>query len=565
MFDNPLELIGFGFVLAIFLWRFNMVPAAPVQLDAGAGFGAKLLKWFWADKHAASELFKPPRANTTLFKFRLYQFTYAMLGLATYLAFLKIPALRIELQQIIAYVNPAETLVIPEHVGPVVLAFVIAVLLPLIPPFSVWDAAIRFLLYERAAIPAQQLRERSRLKRAPYVVNAEDLVSVQKCLGAEGFDPKDIAYDVQNPSTCSLWAKAALLMEGIGHWEARNKYKTAFAILKERDGATSSIDALKTNYWALQGDAKACFEALRDAPNEPESAAREEAFRQNCKALLNQVYDLLSRISLHAHYSERERVREMNQLGFGIKLDWGGPVPGYNDLVWLAMVLGLVLVLPLANNVGLAKAVVIGGMMFVTVLTPLVLVSQWPSLASKAENGLPSITFPVLSAVVAMLLGMLISVGYRALLSGDLAAGWNSYLENSSAWTWLLGLVAILIAWRMQAGTYPNHAQLQGMARYRLWGSLTDAGIFGVGVALLMWLLVLPMLQVEPGAAGYWRRLLLPVLTAIAVGFIVPTWYRAQTRRKTTDRRTSGAEARAKFQAKIKANYGFERRQGAAG
>ena len=565
MIGNPVEWIGVLFVLMIFLWRFNMVPTAPAQPDAGAGFGAKLLKWFWMEKRGAADLFQPPRANTTLFKFRLYQLAYALLGLLTYLAILKIPGLGGEFQEIVKLANPADQLVIPEHVGPVVLAFIIAVLLPMIPPFSVWDAAIRFMLYERAAIPAQQLRERNRLKKAPYRANAEDLANVKSNLAAEGFDPSDIVYDAENPRTCSLWAKAALLMEGMGHWEARDKYKTAFAILKERDGVTSSGAAVREKYEALQGDAKACFEVLREAPDEPESEARQEVFRQNCKALLNQIYDLLSRVSLHAHFSERERVREMNRVGFGLKLDWGGPVPGYNDLLWLAMILGLLQVLPLSASVGLGKALTIGGMMFVTVLTPLVLASRFPNLAQKTEHGLPSITFPVLSAVLAMLLGVLISVGYRALLTGSVTVGWESYLEKSSPWAWLLGLVAVLIAWRMQAGAYPDNTQLHGIARYRLWGSLGDAALFGTATAALMWLVVLPMLQATPETAGYWRRLLLPVLTATAVGFIVPTWYRAQTRRKTSDRRKSGAEARARFQEKIKANYGLDRRQGAAG
>ncbi len=565
MISNPVEWIGVLLVLAIFMWRFNMVPTAPAQTEAGTGFGAKLLKWFWMEKRGAADLFQPPRANTTLFKFRLYQLAYVLLGLLTYLAVLKIPGLGTEFQEIIKLADPAEQLAIPAHVGPVVLAFIIAVLLPMIPPFSVWDAAIRYMLYERAAIPAQQLRERNRLKKAPFRANAADLTNVKNNLAAEGFVLADIVYDAQNPSTCSLWAKAALLMEGMGHWEARNKYKTAFAILKERDGVTSSIAAVKDKFEALQGDAKACFEALREAPDEPESEARQEAFRQNCKALLDQIYDLLSRVSLHAHFSERERVREMNQLGFGLKLDWGGPVPGYNDLLWLAMILGLLLVLPLSGSVGLGKALTIGGKMFVTVLTPLVLVSQFPNLAQKADNGLPSITFPVLSAVIAMLLGMAISVGYRAFLTGGVLAGWNSYMENSSPWTWLLGLVAVLIAWRMQAGAYPDNTQLHGMARYRLWGSLGDAALFGAATAALMWWVVLPMLQASPETEGYWRRLLLPVLTAVAVGFIVPTWYRAQTRRKTSDRRKSGAAARAKFQEKIQANYGLDRRQSPAG
>ena len=161
---NAIDYVGIFLVLVIFLWRFNLAPAMPSPAAEGAGPGAKILKWFWASKGVASDLFLPPRANTTLFKYRLYQLIYAMLGLLIYLAILKIPALGHELQDIVKLIIPPEQLAIPDNVGPVVLAFLIAVVLPMIPPFSLWDAAIRFMLYERAAIPAQQLRERNRLK-----------------------------------------------------------------------------------------------------------------------------------------------------------------------------------------------------------------------------------------------------------------------------------------------------------------------------------------------------------------------------------------------------------------
>lgn len=563
---HPVDLIGIFLVLAVFLWRFNLIPTAPAQSVEGGGLGEKALRLFWPEKRALSELFLPPRANTTLFKYRLYQFAYALLGLVTYLAIWKLPTLGTEFQAIIQLVNPSEQFVIPENVGPVVMAFVIAVLLPMIPPFSAWDAAIRWHLYERAAIPAQQLRERNRLKKSPYQVRAEDMVIVRNRLCAEGFTLEDIQYNEQQPTICSLWAKASLLIEGISQWQAKDKYKTAFAILKERDGAKLSVIAVQDQYEALLGDAKVCLAKRRAAPNEPETAAREAAFRQNCKALLEQIYDLLSRVSLHAHFSDRERVREMNLLGFGIKLDWGGPIPGANDLLWLGVILGLIFVIPLSNYTGLAKAITIGAILYATVLTPLILMSKFPHLAMKAQNGIPTITFPMLSMVIAVLVGMLISVGYQAIIDLDVQSGWNRYTERGYSWSYLYGLIALLIAWRMQVGNYPEQpSELKGIARYRLWGSLRDAAIFGVAVAALMILLVLPALQTQTGIENYLPRLLLPVSVAMGMGFIVPTWYRAQTRRKGRDRRLSGAAARAKFHEKMHASYGFNRRQSSAG
>ena len=354
-------------------------------------------------------------------------------------------------------------------------------------------------------------------------------------------------------------------MESMSQWEARNKYQTAFAILKERDGVKLSAVALKEKYEALQGDAEACFEAMREASAEPETVAREDQFRQNCKGLLDQIYDLFSRISLHAHYSERERVREMNQLGFGLRLEWSDPIPGHNDLLWLGLILGLLFVLPLSIYTGLGRAIVIGASLFVTVLTPLVLMSKFPQLAAKSDNGVPAIGFPLLSVVIAIVLGMLISVGYQSLIEWNLQAGWERYQSQGYPWAFLLGMVAVLIAWRMQVRTYPEASQLKGIARYRLWGSLGDATIFGLAAAVLMIVVVLPLLNLELGAAGYFRHLLMPVVVSMALGFIVPTWYRAETRRKVQDRRQSGAAARAKFQDKMHASYGLSRRQSPAG
>lgn len=546
-------LIGVIIVLGVFLWRFSQVPTSPSGPVDSAGKITKLIKWIGLGQRYVCDLSPPPRANTTLLKYRLYQFTYAVIGLMTYLAILKIPGLMNEVVKSIELLDHTVdyNTDIMSGAGPVLIAFFTTAVLPRIPPISAWDAAIRSMLYERAAIPAQQLRERNRLKNAAYVADPGMLDSVRTDLEAEGFNPADIKYNDSNPTVQSLWAKASLLIKGLGQWQEADKYKRAFAILKERDGIKLSVMAVSENYETLKGDAKECFRSMREAPDDRETSARQDSFRKNCEGLLEQIYDLLSRVSLHAHYSDSERVKAMNQLGFCITLDDVMPIPDHNDLLWLALILGVVFVWPLSFHTGLGKAIMIGSIMYITGLTPLVLMSKFPRLAKRRPDGVPPIAFPILSAGVSMFMGLLISVGYHSAVNMDLTAGWEHYTSRGYPWALLCGLVTVLIAWRMQRGEYPEISELHGIARYRLWGNFADAVIFMVGSSLLMVILVLPLLHAHVGGNGYIFLFSLPVIASSAVGFFIPTWYRAQVRRLGRDRRKSGAAARAMFQQKI--------------
>jgi len=96
--------------------------------------------------------------------------------------------------------------------------------------------------------------------------------------------------------------------------------------------------------------------------------------------------------------------------------------------------------------------------------------------------------------------------------------------------------MAVLVGVRIRTGTYPDPTRLKGIARYRAWGDLWDAGIF-VG-CVVAWMVVFVRPQVaallkRPEVAQDWRFLIIPVTAAFAIGFFVPTWYRANLLRMT--------------------------------
>ncbi len=222
MTNLELELfIGCLVVVLVAGYRFNTAPPPKPLIPEGIPrWLGMILGFFHVKKGPSSPVFPPPRANTTLFKFWLYRSAYVLAGLLVYLSIFKVPGLADEVQKIMAYAPGLNTPVL-KNSGPVLMAFFVAVVFPIIPPFKGADRSLRRCLFERASIPAQQLRERNRMRKAGYEARPEVLQALVTKLQADGFDRSDIVYE-QNPTTRSLWTKASLLMEHIALWQGQD-------------------------------------------------------------------------------------------------------------------------------------------------------------------------------------------------------------------------------------------------------------------------------------------------------------------------------------------------------
>lgn len=550
-------IIGTLTVFLIALSRFNVPPPSqqslPVPLPRSM---ADVGKWFRVKALPEPTILTPIRANTTLFRFELYRTVYAAIGVTVYLLVSKVPGLADDVQSVINLFAGSEQLFAIKDAGPFVLAILVALVLPAVPPFRWADATIRRALYQRASIPAEQLNLQGRLKRASYEVAGHVLLRTHTVLEAEGFKLEDLVYEAK-PTTRSLWTKLSVLIEQLEHWRGEDKYKTAFAVLKEQDGKTRSCAQVKETYEALKGNARTCFAALRERAGERETQDREEDFRRQCKALLESIYALFSRVSLHSHYSERDRVACMRAIGFALELPQGGPIPDADDLVWLGVLLGAVITLPLWHTLGLAHALTIAGIYFVATLTPIVLAAHCPRFTMRHSGRKPAIACPFIAGTVAALLGMVISVVARSSVSPafpwiDLSGGWAIYAARSYPWSFVVFLVAALIAVRIRGGRYPEVSTLKGLARYREWGSFVDAAVFAGSTAALIIFFVQPelaRLAPERFADVGWRLAIVPAMTTFAIGFFVPTWYRANALRQSGEHAASTQRAMAEANA----------------
>ncbi len=98
-----------------------------------------------------------------------------------------------------------------------------------------------------------------------------------------------------------------------------------------------------------------------------------------------------------------------------------------------------------------------------------------------------------------------------------------------------------MLAIRLGTGEYPDVNLLQGMQRYRQWGDFKDAIICALGMLVITIVIVIPELDsLRPSGFEVrtnWAMPLRITLVAFVLGFIVPTWYRAQNQLFKINRR----------------------------
>ena len=331
--------------------------------------------------------------------------------------------------------------------------------------------------------------------------------------------------------------------------------------IRDRSGDHHAVSVLLERYSDLLPKARYFFFAKRGEENlEPdELKSLEDDFRGYCKEILEECYKLMSRISLHSHYTDHERVRCFNKIGFALKESESGPIPDLNDLLILMLLLGVLIVIPLSQPTGVLKALMIGGILLSAVLTPVVLARVFPSLNSstRARYYSPNLAFPVLSGLTAAGIGFLILSLVGGFLPSDsycAHTGLERYTNCSYPWSYLHGGLAFLLALRMRSGSYPDINRLQGWRRYRIWGDFTDAVICAVGLLLILSFAVIPALESlgrEISEDRQFGMSLRVFAVAFSMGFLVPTWYRARKGNRTRERRRDTKE-RARFEQELR-------------
>jgi len=562
-------LIGLAIVMLALYQRFNYAPTlSSAALSDDYPLSQQIKEWFTIKSHSRVLFYDPPpRSCTTVFKFLLYQFLYVSIGVFTYFAALKFESIGEQITSLVIWASTFSNLFDAKSIPggaeqPIILAIIIVLILPSLPPFRGIDSTLRRVLYESAQIPAQQFREKNRLKRAVYEPNPTTLELVKQKLKADGFPLELIKYE-SDMSTMSLWTKACLLMEEIEEWQAENKYKKAFASIKGRESSSLSIDKLKEEFTEYKkSDALKWADALSSVGGEQVNRDIEDKFRGRSKKLLNDMYSILSRISLQSHYNESDRIKAFRKMGFKLPNRSDVLIPDHNDLMSLGVILALTLIFPLSERLGLGKAIVIGSAIFISVLIPLYICNRYPKFSLTKGKYAPSISFPIISGIIAGGVSVCMFIAEKIVhhlqvesLLNAVEIGVHDYFSLSYPWMFANIAIAVLIALRIRQGKYPREDELKGFYSYKRWGSLFDGAIFCSAILILLALVILPSVvelreiagrEFSPGALPY----IVSAAYAFSIGFFVPTWYRAHRLRLKNDRRQNGDE-RKTFEASI--------------
>jgi hypothetical protein len=528
------NLSGLAIIFFYSLYRFNSPPPAEPEINPdGSKVVATLRQWFQMRQPPTPLILPPPRANTTAFKFWLYRLVYAFIGVGIYLLVIQVPGLR---EPIPGIMKLFELPALPELdlTNGLVLA-ILLIVLARVPPMRGADATIRRALYERASIPAHQLGFQFLLRGAVYLPDSEMLKSIREDLTADGFAAADIAYDNQS-TTRSLWTKINLLMRQLEIWGQRDQYQTAFAILREPGSEKLSVDRVREACQALKGDARTHLAAFRQQPYEEGTWQRKERFRQECKALLEAIYCLITRVMLRSHFSYYDAIAAVKRAGFDIQANTT-PLPNKNDLVALILIFFVVVTIPMSYTLGFYRATMITVIYVLATLTPIYLAAEWPNLLrSDDDRRMPPVAFPIVSALLAGAAGFLIAlcIGSMQATEGaiwqfSVSQGLRRWQMISYPWTILVCGLTAALSILMLVGHYPDVSRMQGIRRYRQWISPLDGLVLGAFTLALMVLLVFPMLVRLVPRYYTWKEPLVmirPVITAFVIGLVVPTWYR---------------------------------------
>lgn len=531
-------LVAILFILFVCFHRFaNRIPTEPGQKN-GPWYSFLL---FWRGAPSRQPLFPlPPRANTTFFKFGFYRTIYAGIYVAFFMAVLEAPDLGASITWLLDTLLEEEGFAsFNEAAGPFTWAFIVVYLLPAT-LLRHLDEALHYSLYRQAAIPDSQHNLMARLRNARFKADPEVLASVRARLAEAGFDPEDIRLE-DAATARSLWAKAMVILKELDAWEAEARYATAFVILREPDDSgVRTIDRVRDVARGLEGDARACFQLMKERPEDEETEQLQLRFREACKELLEAVYGFVSRVSLRTHIHESTRRERLRSLGF--RLEPIGFAPAANDLLWLGVVIALI-IMPATLLRGdkeamtFLKSARITLVWYFMAITPVLLACWKPALVRPParRGGPPDVVFPILVALLAttcaVVLGVLQTSWVGEVEEFRWMEGWAIFRDEELPWYPMAFAVAFILALRMTL----NHPvkEAGGPSRQtRLPAGLKDALWCGAVAACVMLVIVLPEASESAGLAESLgeRSFYVVTLAASVLGFLIPAWYRSRLR-----------------------------------
>jgi hypothetical protein len=509
------------------------------------------------------------RATTTAMAYYAAASLYCAVALGVYHALVLLPTPKL-LAGLMAFTPEGAKLIASgEKHEAILVASLVTVLLPKVPLLSAVDEWVRRYLQEMAAIPHEVRRLAAELRRAPYrVTDQAERRELTAALHERGFDARDVVFDsLDTPQ--ARWTKLSALMARIDGWEADPGFR-AYAL-----AFPGEIAAFRRRYAELVPRALRFFALLHSQAADAEASAVLVALRDELADqmddLLRMLYDAASRAVLLCELTHRTRVRRLVQLGFQVDPDPPRSL-NLNQLMALfgGLTIGLLLVITAVGGLetkGIVKsawqAIRIALVYCLAIWCAIYPKSRWSVARPDPETGRPWASYAA-SSLAAGLIWAVVSLGNRLLQGKSLEEAWTRLQAGSPR---ILMPMALAFAVAYLADDQPRRTSFLARTEWRLrWCESLALGLILMVAATVMQEALAftrtaapssrPEVTAPPAELGEvtWggasegsaaRRPSTPphvvigrsALFGLAIGFLVPTWYRRSSgpRRRSRD------------------------------
>jgi hypothetical protein len=411
---------------------------------------------------------------------------------------------------------------------PLSIALVLSVFLPTAPLLADFEAALRKKLHRLAQIPTNVQSLANRLKRSTLSVPEPVQMAVSEVMWQRGFEEGDLSFRPEDRARY-CWTKLFVLIHQLDAWQQDPK---VLGLIKQFEPEYEAI--LRTRD-ELGEQAQICFAMKRSQMTDTDERLRRAAnayeaqFLKRCEALLQSLYDLISRAALTGFVRDSVRWAQLKTLGFEDEdLKDPNQVATSDQLVQLFLLCALILFG--AFLVGQRSAAIVPqsfGQTAARTLTisSVILASVWCAVYVKSRSGRARArtwTAYMLAGALAMLLRCVISfLGELAMLRiledgrFDLAQAWFEF-QQATPWILMPFVIAFLTAFNLD-----NQPSLGLHGR---WLRLVEGAFQG---SMLVLTAAVVNLQLSPSKAFPWH-LLLPSSLGIGflIGWYIPAWYR---------------------------------------
>ena len=431
---------------------------------------------------------------------------------------------------------------------PLFVALLLTVLLPKIPVLNSVDKWVCTQLQNMAAIPWEVLRLSSELRKFKLEFSADEQAVVQQMLEAEGFDRKDIIFELtETPS--SDWTRVTALLQKVEDWSSDRRMAGYLA------ASNNDLANLRQRYQGLLSRAKTCF-YLRHEDGRGETTPKthqamlryEEDFLEHLKRLRKDILEFIARGVLRSELTTRALESRLNSMGF--KITCSEPAFSVNQLLLIFTVICLTM-LPgfvffgskgLSFEAILIRLGLVGFTYVVAVACAVLPKSNW-KFAQLHTGQVRPIAFYFVAGLMSAAISFITSLMVQAIWMRNLEWAWQ---RHRLTYPWLLVSFATAFLTALMVDN-PRFAKISARTQRCLEGLVQGAAMFGVTFVTCLWLnqrVEIVFKNVDLSYLNYrapqtLTTMVMGAAVGCVIGFFIPTWYRRHKEQSAQERARS--------------------------